>query len=432
MLDSDQQDFLDTQDTDMSDVPQPDTCIPPGDPSFWQTWSLLWLFWTVVLYVSLSFGTNDTILRYGSALLSWRGMVFVALLVLFCGVYHFVFLHRRWDWPMKGRRALFYFPVQLAVLWALTFFSPNFGWLGFAVLGHIASTLPLKQWPLPVLGVMALLGIPFDAYRDLQQGNWLAVLLMLFNISIFLGMFISVYVVFQQRFALAQLVEELRAAKHELEAQAAQTEELAALRERTRLARDMHDSIGHALVVVNVKLEAAQRLYAVDAARGSAELDATKTLVRDTMADLRRSLGDLRAPLPDHQDLPTALHHLAEDTRTRSHLQVTCTTTVDAAPLAPTTTEALWRVAREALANVERHAHATHATLSLARCDGSLVLCVADNGTGIDAHALQRPGHYGILGMHERAEALGGTLYVARQPDGGTMVEARVPVRSER
>ncbi len=84
----------------MRDVRQPVTCIPPGDPGLGQTWGLLWLFWTIVLYVSLSFGINDAIQSYGGALLSWRGVVFVALLVIFCGVYHVVFLHRRWDWPM--------------------------------------------------------------------------------------------------------------------------------------------------------------------------------------------------------------------------------------------------------------------------------------------------------------------------------------------
>jgi len=193
----------------------------------------------------------------------------------------------------------------------------------------------------------------------------------------------------------------------------------------------MHDSIGHALVSVNVKLEAAQRLYNVDAQRGSAELDATKTLVRDTMADLRRSLGDLRAPLFKHHDLHAALHHLADDTRKRSQLQVTCSTAADDFRLAPTTTEALWRVAHEAIANVERHAHATHATLQLERQNGSLVLRVTDNGRGIHANDQARWGHYGIVGMRERVEALGGAFQIERRAEGGTVVEARVPVSVE-
>lgn len=413
----------------MSETSQPAAPTASDDPGLGQPWALIWLFWMVVVYVSLAFGTNDTIRTHGRALLGWRGVVFVALLVTFCGVYHFVFVRRTWDWPMSRRRALFYYPVQLAVLAALSlWFSPNFGWLGFAILGHVSGTLPLKQWPLPVLGVVALLGIPFNLYSDLQGGNWSTLFVMLFNISIFMGIFVSIYIAFQQRGELAQLVQELQRAKRQVEDQAAQVEELAVLRERTRLARDMHDSLGHALVVVNVKLEAAQRLYAVDAARGAAELEATKTLVRNTMADLRRSLGDLRAPLNEHHDLPAALHQLADETRQRSHMQVTCTTATDSAPLAPATTEALWRVAREALVNIERHAHATEATLRLEHHNGCVVLHIADNGVGIDRRATQRPGHYGVVGMRERMEAVGGSLEITPRAAGGTAVVARVPI----
>jgi signal transduction histidine kinase len=194
----------------------------------------------------------------------------------------------------------------------------------------------------------------------------------------------------------------------------------------------MHDSLGHALVVVNVKLEAAQRLYAVDARRGDGELEATRALVRATMADLRRSLADLRSPLPDHHDLPAALARLAVEIRARTSLEVTCYAPADlhqaGAQLAPEATESLWRVAREALSNVERHAAAGCAALILERQNGALILRVTDDGSGVAAADLARPGHYGITGMRERVEALGGTLHIAAQPGGGTLVEARVPL----
>ncbi|MEO7911071.1 MAG: sensor histidine kinase, partial [Roseiflexaceae bacterium] len=206
----------------------------------------------------------------------------------------------------------------------------------------------------------------------------------------------------------------------------------AALRERARLAREMHDSLGHALVVVNVKLEAAQRLYAVEAGRGAAELEATRALVRATMTELRRSLADLRAPLPDHHDLPAALARLAAEVRTRTSLEVTYSATPDlqtaSIQLKPEATESLWRVAREALANVERHAAAGCAALTLERQHGALILRVTDDGSGVAPADLARPGHYGIIGMRERVEALGGTLRIATRPEGGTLVEAVVPV----
>jgi signal transduction histidine kinase len=91
----------------------------------------------------------------------------------------------------------------------------------------------------------------------------------------------------------------------------------------------MHDSLGHALVVVNVKLEAAQRLYAVDVPRGGSELEGIRALVRETMAELRRSLANLRAALPDHHDLSAALQRMADEIRARTALR-------SAAPRHPT------------------------------------------------------------------------------------------------
>jgi len=96
--------------------------------------------------------------------------------------------------------------------------------------------------------------------------------------------------------------------------------------------------------------------------------------------------------------------------------------------LALDTTEAIWRVAREALTNVERHAAATCASLSLERANGSLVLRVTDDGSGVTSTDLARPGHYGITGMRERIEALGGTLWIMARGGGGTIVEAQVSI----
>lgn len=388
-------------------------------------------FWTAIIYISLSLSVHNVWSERPALLRGWWLVGLAVLLGAFLALYHRVYMPSTTAWPMPPRRAVIYFSGQLVVLTLLLRYNINFGSLGFALLAHIVSTLRPKHWPIPILGVILLLGAPFGVYGQVLDGNWIALIDFGFNTAIILAMFITISLLFGQRFQLVDTVRELRHAKQQLETQAAQAEELAALRERTRLARDMHDSIGHALVVVNVKLEAAQRLYAVDAQRGSAELDATKTLVRDTMADLRRSLAGLRAPLFDHHDLPAALHHLAADTRQRSQLQITCSTTVDAPPLAPAATEALWRVAREALANVERHAHATHATLSLERQNGSIVLHIADNGAGFSDQALDRAGHYGVVGMRERVEALGGVFQIARRAEGGTVVEAHVPINNK-
>jgi signal transduction histidine kinase len=233
-----------------------------------------------------------------------------------------------------------------------------------------------------------------------------------------------------QRDQLRSALEQLREAHATLAANAAQAEELAVLRERTRLAREMHDDLGHTLVAMNVKLEAAQLLYARDPARGDAELEATRTLIRSAMANLRRTLADLRAPIAEHRDLPAALQRLAHETQARTGIDMICRIAPDLPALPDEAREALWFVAREALANVERHAAATSVTLTLEQECDSVRLQVVDNGLGITPADLRRPKHYGVVGMRERMQVVDGTLSIGCGASGGTVVEARMPLHA--
>jgi signal transduction histidine kinase len=394
--------------------------------AIWRTAKQFNIFWTVVMYISASLSLYDAATTRPQQLRGLKGVVMVCLVVAFFAMHHLLFLRRSWTWPMPTRLAWIYFPAQLVLMVLLSRFSPNFGWLSWALLGQIASVLRPRHWALPMIVPFVMILTLFGLADPLQRGDWFALLTNLFTVAIFIGMFASIYIAFSQRYQLAEAVQELESAKRTLEQQAAQVEELAALRERARLARDMHDNLGHALVVVNVKLEAAQRLYGVEHARGDQELEATRSLVRDTMSELRRSLAGLRAPLHEHQDLQTALARMADEVGASSQLAISCRI-ADVPALSPDVSEALWRVGREALTNVQRHARATHVRMTLDHAAGAVVLRVEDDGTGIDERAAQRNGHYGIIGMRERVEGVGGTLRIARRAEGGTSVEATIP-----
>src|SRR5712691_11397342 len=110
----------------------------------------------------------------------------------------------------------------------------------------------------------------------------------------------------------ARLIAELQTAQRALEVARQRDAELAALRERERLARDLHDSLGHALVALSVQLEAVQRLYAVDPVRAAAQVDAMKDLTRASMAELRRALEGLRTPGLGDRSLQQALDALSQ------------------------------------------------------------------------------------------------------------------------
>jgi signal transduction histidine kinase len=395
----------------------------------------LGIFWRVIVLASFGFGIVSAREQDPALFSSWRGVAVLLLIGAFLAGYE---LYERTEtrhgghWPTPYRAVLLYLIIQLSIMSVLLQFGHGFNGPIYALMGQVCSSIPIRKWPIPLLAITALAGAAGGLIEAISAANWGDILGFVFFMVLWIGIAVFISMLFHERHQREQLIAELRETRDELAQYAIQAEELAALRERTRLAREMHDSLGHALVVVNVKLEAAQRLYGVDVGRGDNELEATRALVRATMVELRRSLADLRAPLPDHHDLPAALAHLAGEIRARSSLEVTYSAAPDlhrgGIQIRPEATESLWRVAREALANVERHAAAGCAALTLERQNGALILRVTDDGSGVAPTDLARPGHYGITGMRERVEALGGTLRIAPRPEGGTVVEAVVPV----
>jgi signal transduction histidine kinase len=390
----------------------------------------LW-FWRVILILSILSGVVDATDGNLAVLVSWRGAALVGLIGAFLACYE-LFEHTEarcgFHWPVPYRQVLLYLVVQIALVSGLLAIDFTFVGPLFALMGQVFSSLRPRQWIIPIGAIIALAAAPIGIYDTVRESDWGSLIGFGFFIASWLAIALFIGALFSERHQRERLIGELRQAKEDLERYATQAEELAALRERTRLARDMHDSLGHALVVVNVKLEAAQRLYAVDETRGAAELEATRALVRETMGELRRSLADLRVAVPQSDDLPAALRRVADEVRARANLHITCSTPHDLPALAPATAEALWRVAREALVNVERHAAAGSAAIAIERVNGTLLLRVTDDGSGTKPADLARPGHYGITGMRERVEALGGTLKVAERAGGGTVVEASVPL----
>jgi signal transduction histidine kinase len=224
-----------------------------------------------------------------------------------------------------------------------------------------------------------------------------------------------------------QIILELAAAKRQLEAARDRELELAALRERERLARDLHDTLGHALVTLTVQLEAAQRLQTVDPARAAALLSEMQKLTRSSMEDLRRSLANLRTSGLEDRPLAESIRTLCSEAAKRLGVTIDCSLAdgADALPLA--VTEVLWRTAQEGLTNIERHAQAQHVQVTLTLEPKEVVMRVTDDGVGLPPAAEETPGHYGLRGLRERVEGLGGTL-TATATGKGTILEARVPV----
>jgi len=194
--------------------------------------------------------------------------------------------------------------------------------------------------------------------------------------------------------------------------------------ERTRIARDMHDSVGQSLAYVAFKLD---RLTAM--AEGhplSQELDILRTEVRGVLTEVRDTLCDLRTDVTDRCDLVETLQAFLERVGERADFEVSFLH--ESSGRLPVVQEReLWRIAHEAITNVERHAGARHLRVRW-ECDGRTGrLTVADDGRGFAPARTAHADAYGIRGMRERADAIGARLEIESEPYVGTMIDCRLP-----
>ena len=218
---------------------------------------------------------------------------------------------------------------------------------------------------------------------------------------------------------------------------AARSAELAALEERNRLAREIHDTLAQSLAAITMRLETADVLAesAADVSSRSRLADVVRdalALTRSTLDEARRSVLDLRAAPLEGRTLDETLRALADEFRGAGEHALDVEVTWDdleRRPLPPAVEIGLYRIAREALTNVVRHANAAHATLRLTRTDGTVRLHIADDGTGFDPSAVP-PGRFGLIGANERARLLGGSLRVESAPGNGTTIDVEVPIRA--
>jgi signal transduction histidine kinase len=195
--------------------------------------------------------------------------------------------------------------------------------------------------------------------------------------------------------------------------------------ERRRIRRDLHDSLGPALGGQALTIDAASNLLRTDPDAATALLHDLKQQSRQILGDVRRLARQLRPPVLDELGLAAALEHLPDE---YAHSGLQLIVTVDPLPDLPAAAEvAAYRIAREAVTNVARHAAATTCELVLAMGDGELRLSVTDDGQGIAAGT--RAG-VGTHSMRERAEELGGSLHIGPGPRGGTQLTAVIPAHT--
>jgi signal transduction histidine kinase len=209
-----------------------------------------------------------------------------------------------------------------------------------------------------------------------------------------------------------------------------QGSKLATVEERARLARELHDSVTQSLFSLNLTLRAARRSLASSPNKADKLFDDVQDLAQGALAEMRALIFELRPQALVNEGLVSALQKHAEAVRARSGLKVNLQIIGDRR-LPIESEEALYQIAREALHNVVKHAHARQAWVDLDLEGSDVRMAIRDDGRGFDTASLTRDGgsHIGTSTMRERSEAIGAELELKSYPGGGTEVFVRLPIR---
>ncbi|MGH9604362.1 MAG: sensor histidine kinase, partial [Terracidiphilus sp.] len=211
----------------------------------------------------------------------------------------------------------------------------------------------------------------------------------------------------------------------------------AVLGERSRIAREIHDTLAQGYVGVSVQLELLAQLLRLKKFDDAAtQLDMTREHVREGLADARQSIWALRTEDSGERTLPARLRRMAEQAGSEE-LESRFSVFGAYRPLPAATEREMLRVAQEAIHNVRKHAAARQLTVLLKYQAEAIVLEVRDDGRG--GAALDKTGtgtgtgagHFGLTGMKERAAGIGGTLEIESAAGAGTAIRLRVPAREE-
>jgi signal transduction histidine kinase len=201
----------------------------------------------------------------------------------------------------------------------------------------------------------------------------------------------------------------------------------AIVRERLKIARDLHDTLAHSMMALLSEVRFLRRLHAREPHAVAEELVRAEDLARKGLQEARSAISQMRVNAVRDTGLGPALSrefdHFVDRTGTAGDFSADA----ESARFGDERAETLLRMAQEALRNVERHSQATRVSVRLATRDDLLELRIEDNGVGFDPHA-PRPEHYGLVGLREQADLIGAELRIDTGPQLGTTISVTLRV----
>jgi len=231
------------------------------------------------------------------------------------------------------------------------------------------------------------------------------------------GVFISLLVA-----RLREQRESLRDANTNLTHYASTLEQLTVSRERNRLARELHDTLAHSLTAISVSLETAKAYFDIDPSKTRDLIDKSLESTRIGVDETRRALKALRSSSLEDMGLGLAIQRAAESAAARFHLTLTVDIKNPMPSLSPDVEQTIYRVTQESIENIVKHSRAKNFSVHLKNDGRVTTLAIQDDGLGFDMKSDASTGHFGLVGMRERAELAGGKLKVRSEKGKGTIV----------
>ncbi len=345
-----------------------------------------------------------------------------------CGlIYLLLGLNIQWffDHLPKGWAAGLFFTIECALVFSIGLVIGTGGtWLvGIPLAAFAVESLEPRWRGGLYLGLVAALVLPIG----LRHGTWLGALIntasngaAVFFVALFAQLRLNEQ---QAREQMEQLMSELAQANNQLAAYATQAEELAMTQERNRLAREIHDNLAHTLTIVNVQIEAAKVVMEARPGQAMDALNKAQEMTQQGLVRVRESVAALRESPVSNRSIGEALKELLAETQ-RAGIVTDFTLTGESFALRNKVKLALYRAAQEGLTNVRRHARASRVDVLLAFEPGKISLTVHDNGVG----CAEVTTGFGLLGIRERMQLLGGSLEVHTALGEGFRLTVHVPV----
>jgi signal transduction histidine kinase len=329
----------------------------------------------------------------------------------------------RFDSPW-GTAVLFIIPICL-VLAVQIMLGANGTWLLSLPIVSVAveRLRPMWRWPVYLASLLGLVLPLWLITGDI--GTAVSPALMFVPAIVFVVAFSEARLGEQRARKEAEaLTVQVEKANRQLASYAVQAEEMATIQERNRLAREIHDNLGHFLTVVNVQIEAARAVMTQEPERAQDALEKAQKLTKDGLTAVRQSVAALREAPTDNRSLIEAITKLVEETRSAG-LVVEFDVSGERRAIDSQTRLTLYRVAQEGLTNVRKHAHASRVDVVLDYSQPEQIgLSIKDNGVGT---SLTASDGFGLIGMRERVQLLGGQLKIESAIGKGFRLETAVP-----